>query len=238
LKDAKALCHFNNKEAKMGIVIYRHDIKQPKKRNSFERSLELTIKSVILFTIPLFFSAAVSWAWYRYLYIPKIFFDDKMESIITCAWIPTFAILYALVTSKVLDTVWAEYKAMREARKIGTRGVVDFVKLRDEKISPLIYMVILTLSASIMIAFMVIKYPCVLGGFCTVASTSYLFGLIIYIIGEIDNPCGGLWFIHRMPNKWLTIDTAKFHERLAKATDKQIRQPAFLKTAIDECQIK
>jgi hypothetical protein len=41
-----------------------------------------------------------------------------------------------------------------------------------------------------------------------------------------------------MPNKWLTINTIAFHDKLAKATDKQLNQVAFLEKAIDECQIK
>ena len=222
----------------MKLIIYRRDIKQPYDRNRLEKLVELTIKCIILLAIPLVYSVIFSWIWYCQLCGRGIYFNGNMEAIITCAWIPTFAVLYALVTSKVLDTVWNEYKAMRSAIKTGTRGIVDFVRLRDERVSPLIYAVIYVLSVAVLSAFAVIKYPSALGGFCTVSSTSYLFVLIICIIKEIDNPCGGLWFIRRIPERWLGIDANKFRIELGKLTPEQQQQADALEKIIDECQIK
>ena len=228
----------------MRLNIYKFDVKQPRDRSYLEKYLELTIKGIILFSIPLPFAAVCTLFWYYCLYGRGVGFDGQMDSIIIDAWVTTFAVLYALVTAKVLDTVWAEYKAMRSSVKMGIRGVVEFVRLRDERVSPLINVVIYSLSAVILAAFMVVHYPCVLGGVCTVASTSYLFLLMIRIIHEIDNPCGGIWFIRNVPDKWLHIDTRKFRAALAKREAAEEvrgagRLPSkVLEQIVLECQIK
>jgi len=219
------------------LDIYRRDVKQPQTRSRVEKYGELAIKGIILFAIPLPFAAFFTWVWYHWIFSRGLYFNGEMETIITCAWIPMLAIWYGLVTTRVLDTVWTEYKAMRAAAKRGTRGVISFVRLRDERVSALIHAVICALSVVILVAFMVIKYPGVWGGVCAIASTSYLLVLVFIIIKEIDNPCGGLWFIRRIPPLWLGINTRRFHYRVAKLTQKQQQDVKLLEKIIKKCQI-
>ena len=222
----------------MNINIYRRAPKHPRTRNAFEKTLELILKSIILFTLPAFVSAPISWLWYHFLYRREIFFDGKMEGIVTCAWITTFSLLYAMITALILNTVWNEFKAMREAIKEGPLGIISFMKLRDEKVSPLIYMVIHALSAFILVAFMVLKYPSALGGIATVSATSYVFMLVMRIIKEVDNPCHGLWYIRRIPDLWLTIDADEFYKKLHVLKNGDRQNIDKLKKLIEDCQIK
>lgn len=217
--------------------IYRQDVRQPSDRSLVEEFLELTLKCVILFSIPVPISAGFTWIWYHLFFIRGICFNVDMEAIIVTAWVTVFGWPYGLIVQNTLAVVWSEYKEMRWACKRGVRGVIDFVRLRDERVPPLIYALLCILPLFVLLAFMLIKYPCVCGGVCAIASSSYLFALIFTIIKELDNPCGGLWYIRRISREWLNIDTEKFREAVSKLSLTEREDEEVLQKIINDCQI-
>lgn len=167
-----------------------------------------TLKSIHVLYKPLWFAVPVTLAWYLLIYRRDIHLSEKAEGIATAAWIPLFGIFYALLATVVISTVWDEYKRMRTAVK--RYDVDEFVDLRDENMSPLVHVLMGSLSIAVLGSFMALKYPDVLSGVSFIGSTAYLFGLILVVVREIDDPCTGVWFIKSIPAEWLEINVKEW----------------------------
>jgi len=149
-----------------------------------ERRIETSLKCLALLIAPVIPAGIVSILWYKELYCKQLFFTEKMEGIITAAWIPTFGILYSILAASSLDRL-GEYKAMRSAIK---RYDLDaFIDLRDEEMSPLVYTMMIVLSSAVLLSFMSLQYPSARAGLVLISSTSYLFSLLYMVIREIDD---------------------------------------------------
>lgn len=220
------------------INIHRSDVKQPESRSRVEKYLELALKCFILFVVPIIPTLLFAKAWHHWFYEKGISFDGQMEVIITSGVIPMFGVIYALIASHTLAVVFAEHKEMKAAVKRGILGVIDFVRIRDERVSALIYAVIYLLSAVILAAFASIKYPYAIGGLCIVPVVFYLLLLIAIIIKEADNPCGGLFFIRRISRLWLNIDTEKFRAALDRLNVSQHTDKKLLMEIVENSQIE
>lgn len=146
--------------------------------------------------------------WYFVFYKNNIALDDNGEIIVT--WISIFGILYGLLAAVVLTTVWNEYKMMRTAVK--RYDFETFVDLRDEEVSPLVHTLMFVLSGTILIAFMSLKYSNTANALVFIGSTAYLFVLMFLVVYEIDDPCGGTWYIKNIPKEWLAVDVKKYRE--------------------------
>lgn len=133
-----------------------------------------------------------------------------MENIVIAAGIPTFSLLYCLLVAVVFNTVWEEYKTMRTAIK--RYDIETFADLRDEEISPLIYMLICICSLFIIGGFMTLKYYDPLWGSVVIGSTAYILFLVFFVIREMDDPCGGIWFIKNIHPGWLEMDVKKWRD--------------------------
>jgi hypothetical protein len=186
---------------------------QPKeaRKKRFLRGVETSLKSLLLLSFPLPSTILITAIWYFFLYKNNIYFAAGMEGIITAAWIPTFGILYSLLAAVVLNTVWNEYKTIRQAVK--RYDVETFIDLRDEEMSPLVHVMVAVLSLAVLGAFMGLKYPNFWSGALLISSTSYLFGLVFWVVVEIDDPCGGIWFIKNIHSEWLEIDPNSWREK-------------------------
>lgn len=197
-------------------------------RESFYSKLEITTKCLMLLLFPTPFTVAISLIWYYFLYKNDIYFNDKLEGIVTTAWIPTFGILYSLLAAIIISTVWTEYKAMRVAVK--KYDFETFIDLKDEEMSPLVHALMLVLSGSIMAAFMGFKYPDVISGIMLISSTSYLFLLMFFVVREIDDPCSGIWIIKSIYPEWLAIEAKEYRkiriEKARKAFQEQFKKMA------------
>lgn len=165
---------------------------------------EMVIKCLLLVAMPLLPAAASAAIWYFAIFKQRRHFDEQMENIISSAWIPTFGVLYSLLAAVVFTSVWNEYKAIRAAVK--KYDLETFLDLRDEEMSPLVYAMMTVFSLAILIGFMALKYPSAMGGILITFSTSYLLSLIFFVIVEIDDPCGGVWFIRNIPDEWLHVN--------------------------------
>ncbi len=176
----------------------------------------------MLLSLPIPFTVVISLIWYHFLYKNDIHFNDKLESIVTAAWIPTFGILYSLLAAIIISTVWTEYKAMRVAVK--KYDFETFIDLQDEEMSPLVHILMLVLSGSILAAFMGFKYPDVISGMMLISSTSYLFLLMFFVVREIDDPCSGIWIIKSIHPEWLKIEAKEWRKIRTKKAREEFQE--------------
>ena len=185
--------------------------KKRTRQEKLTRFIELFSKSLIMVILPLGVAGIFGFVWHYVIYIHGLHFSIKLENIATSAWIPMFGIIYGLLATIVLASVWEEYKKIRSAVK---RGDLDaFIELRDENVSPLVHTLLTTLSLFVLAGFMGLDYPTALSGFVVVSSTAYLLTLIFFVVEEIDDPCDGLWFIKDIPEEWLAIDVDEYRAK-------------------------
>lgn len=209
----------------LGIQLYR---RRPRPPFSYRlrKTIELGLKSIIMMIIPVVPALIMVALWYFQFYSKGISFDENMENIVAAAWIPTFGLLYCLLSAVVFNTVWIEYKTIRTAVK--RYDIETFVDLKDEDISPLIYTLIFICSLSIIGGFMSLKYHNPFWGGVVVGSTTYLLSLVFFVIREMDDPCGGFWFIKNIHPEWLKIDVRAWrnnrHEKPRKDLEIRIQQ--------------
>ncbi len=175
------------------------------------KRVETLLKCLILFSYPLLTVAIITPLWYFVLYQNGICLSPQTEGIVSAAWIPTFGILYSIMASVVMSTVWAEYKKVRVAVK--RYDFEAFCDLRDERMSPLVYALMRMLSFAVLAAFASLKYSRAIDGAILVSGMTYMFSLVMWVIKEIDDPFSGLWFIKRMPDGWLTLDVKAYRQR-------------------------
>lgn len=174
------------------------------------KCVETAIKAAMLMSYPVLPTICVCLFWYYALYTNHIHFHEKLLEIATAAWIPTFGILYALFAAVVLNTVWNEYKNIRMSIKC--YDIATFMNLRDEDVSPVVHVMLGIFSWAVLGAFMGLHYPDALSGLACVGSTAYIFGLIFFVIMEIDNPLSGIWFIRNIHQEWLDTDVKVWRE--------------------------
>jgi len=181
-----------------------------------KKRIELAIKSLWLMSYPLLITVIADIVWYYATYRRHVYFNERMEGVVTAAWIPTFGIAWAVLAGAFFNTVWSEYKSFRASVK--RWDIVSFMELRDEEISPLAHVMMSTISLAVLGGFMSIKYPSVEEGLFLISTTSFVLALVYFVIDEIDDLCAGIWFIKAIPPKWLDIDPKKYlEEHTAKA---------------------
>jgi hypothetical protein len=172
--------------------------------------LKILAKSAVMMILPLPFPLIVCFFWYHVMYQNDIHFDQKLETIVTSAWLPTFGITYGLFATNVINTVWQEYKSIRAAVK--TKDFRTFFLLRDEEVSPLAHIILIALAGTVVFGFMGLKYPGPQGAMVILGSLAYVFALIFVVVGEIDNPCSGIWFIKSIPQEWIDVDVKEWRK--------------------------
>lgn len=203
----------------MNFPFFRKRRHQYPFKERVRRKWKNSLKCLALLVLPTLPTAGSTAFWYCVLYSKQRFFGERMEGIVTAAWIPTFGILYSILVGLIMATVWSEYKAMRAAVK---RYDLDaFIDLCDEEISPLVHAMMFILSGSILLAFMSLPYPTWKCGMILVSTTSYLFCLIYMVVREIDDPCDGIWFIRSIPAEWLEIDIKAWRAKRCQETKKR-----------------
>ncbi|MDB5259032.1 MAG: hypothetical protein JWO73_240 [Candidatus Taylorbacteria bacterium] len=192
------------------MQLFRKKFHQKTLKERVQQSLKTFGKCLLFLSFPLPVSAAAGIFWYYAMFKRGICFNERMEVILTAAWIPIFGILYGLLAAVIFGTVWNEYKAMRTSVK--EYNIDTFLTLRDEEMSPLVHTMMLVFSAAILVSFMSLKYADCRSGMIVITSTAYLLSLIFIVIKEIDDPCGGLWYIKHIPEDWLKIDVKRWRK--------------------------
>jgi hypothetical protein len=155
------------------------------------------------------------------LFQKEIHFHDGLKDIAIAAWIPTFGILYALMAAFVVNTVWSEYKSIRMAIKC--YDITTFMNLRDEDVSPLVHVMTGVFAFGVLGAFMGLPYPDAQSGLVCIGSTTFLFGLVFFVVMEIDNPLSGIWFIKNIHEEWMQIDVKEWRKDHNKKIQTEMR---------------
>ncbi len=192
-----------------GLHLYKRRLQAPLKIR-LKRLFELGLKTLIMLAKPAVPTALTTLFWTKVIYNKGWCFEHHMENIAVAAWIPTFGLLYCLLVAVVFTSVWSEYKKIRMAVK--RYDVETFVDLKDEQVSPLIYTLVGVCSACILLGFMSLQYANAHNGGIVVASTAYVLFLVFFVVREMDDPTGGIWFIKHLPPEWLRIDVRKWRE--------------------------
>ncbi len=124
----------------MADGIFRRKRHHKSFKERLSKKFEIAFKSVLLLIWPTFIAVLIAGGWYLFLFKHGIHFNDGVNDIVATAWVGVFGILYSLLATMALNTVWSEYKTIRTAVK---RGDLDtFVDLKDEELSPLMYVLV------------------------------------------------------------------------------------------------
>jgi hypothetical protein len=204
------------------MQIYRRKISFHSAEVKLQRLLETSLKTglIALYAAPLSWIATAFW--YFVLVKNDIHLNEKMEVIATASWIPLFGIFYGFLASTLIAKVFDQYSDMRIAIK---RYDFDkFAELRDENLSPLMHGLMSVLAAMTLAGFMAIKYPTELQGFVVVGSVSYVLSFIFYVVREVDEPLGGVWFIRHVHDGWLEVDVKLWREKRHKEDQEKFQQ--------------
>lgn len=176
-----------------------------------KRDFTTMFKCLWMLILPIPYTLSAVFVWYFVFYTQNIYFDPTFEGIAITALIPGFFILYSLIVAILLSVLWTEYKTMRMAVK--KYDLETFMDLRDEEMSPLVHTLVFVLSACVLGGFMILNYTDVTSGIICIASTSYLFALVFFVLVEIDDPCSGIWVVGSIPKVWLHIDAKAWRDR-------------------------
>ncbi len=204
------------------MQIYRRKVSFRSAEVKLQRLIETTLKTGVI----ALYAAPLSWIatafWYFVLVRNDIHLNEKMEVIATASWIPLFGIFYGFLASTLIGTVFGQYSEMRIAIK--QYDFDKFALLRDENLSPLMHGLMSVLAAMTLAGFMAIKYPTELQGFVVVGSVSYVLSFIFYVVREVDDPLGGVWFIKHVHDGWLEVDVKLWREKRHKEDQERFRQ--------------
>lgn len=204
------------------MQIYRRKISFRSAEVKLQRFLETALKTGLIAV----YAAPLSWIatalWYFLLFKHDIHLNEKMEVIATASWIPLFGIFYGFLASTLIAKVFEQYSDMRLAIK--EYNFDQFALLRDENLSPLMHGLMSVLAGMTLAGFMAIKYPTELQGFIVVGSVSYVLSFIFYVVREVDDPLGGVWFIRHVHEGWLEVDVKLWRTKRHKDEEERFRQ--------------
>ena len=102
------------------------------------------IRCVRMLLLPALFSVAIVAIWQVELFARDLHLHEKFEGIGTAGWVTITGILYSLIVTTILGNLWEEYKRIRMAVK--QYDLDTFMDLRDEELSPLVYLLLFVLS--------------------------------------------------------------------------------------------
>ena len=204
------------------MQIYRRKISFHSAEVKLQRLLETALKTGLI----ALYAAPLSWIptafWYFVLIKNNIRQSEKMEVIATASWIPLFGIFYGFLAATLIAKVFEQYSDMRMAIK--RYDFDQFALLRDENLSPLMHGLMSVLAAMTLAGFMAIKYPTDLQGFIVVGSVSYVLSFIFYVVREVDDPLGGVWFIRHVHDGWLEVDVKLWREKRHQEDQENFKQ--------------
>lgn len=192
---------------------------------------ENTARCAYLLALPLLATATSCTFWYFVLYTRDMHIHEDTKDISIAAWIPTFGVLYCLLSAVVLGRVFQEYKDIRDAIK--SYDIETFMNLRDEDISPVFHVLMTILALCLIGAFMGLKYPTASSGFWYIGSTTYILSLIYWIIIEVDNPFTGVFFIKNVHPEWMKLDCRTWRDERYK-TKRRLIFTTTVMTQVEE----
>lgn len=149
-------------------------------------------------------SIIVTLLWVAYQLIPGARDRFKAdETIMASAIVPIIGIGYVIFVSLVASTVWNEWKGILMA--IETKNEQDFVRLKDQRLSPHIKLLIKVLSVLLLLPiFFFFSYKSLAVGTYTIFSITLILAAYWEIISDLDDYFSGVWNIdiNKLPKEW------------------------------------
>jgi hypothetical protein len=146
--------------------------------------------------------------WYHVFHLHHWYVSKEVREVLMTAVIPILGLTYALLTAKLIDKVFDEYKDMRIAVK--RRDIERFMQLMDEDLSPLLHGMATILAFAVLGGLMMLEYADFWEGALVIGTTSYIFTLLCITVIEVDDPCHGFWIIKSIPEEWMLQDPKKW----------------------------
>jgi hypothetical protein len=175
------------------------------------RKLETAWKCTRLLCYPIAPTAGITIWWKLILYDNGVHLHKTFEGVATAGWIMGSSVIYSVFTVTVFQLVVSKYQDTRKSsRRAG--GHDDFMDLRDEELSPVMYTLVLALSLFFLAGFLVIDYPDALHGLILICSISYMLSLVLFVLTEIDDPFRGVFVIKSIPADLLRVHAKKYRE--------------------------
>ena len=195
-----------------GYFLFRREFGEQRTwRGRWKVTIDVLAKCIRMLLLPLPFAVCATLFWRFNLFDKNVHLHEHFEGIATAAWIAVYAVFYGGVVIGVLMKVWDQYLRMREAVK--DYNIDEFMKLRDEELSPLFHLLMFMMSVSLLAGFMSLKFPDMVCGLICISGVSYLEALIFFVIVEIDDPCGGVWVIKSIPREWLVVNAKEWRKK-------------------------
>lgn len=176
-----------------------------------DRALETGLKSIIVLLLAMPPAALATTIWYFLFFEHHIDVGERAEIVSTAAWVPWLAVIAGIINASVLAKVLDEFKEIRYAIK--SYDLESFMRLKDEDVSPLIYLLIVAFDVCIVGGFMLVHYQDALHGGFFVWTSAYVAALLLIVIRELDDPLKGIWFIKSVHDEWRNIDVKKWRAK-------------------------
>ena len=195
----------------MTIQFYRRRKFPINWRRLCEKSIETTVKALMLFAGSLLIASAASGFWYFVPYRYGWHFSGELELAVLRDWIYISVFFYGLLAMIAIESVWGEYKEIRKSIK--DYNFDTFMRLRREDLSPLMHALMCFPALVMIFGFMGLEYPNPWSGMLSIGMAAYLPALIFLIVIEIDNPLVGIWFIRHIHDGWLETDVYEWRKK-------------------------
>ena len=173
-------------------------------RRHMARIIDTAVRTAILMLFAVPFAAALVLLWYFGSYKTGFHFLPTAENISVASWVPFLGVLFVFVLTMILSTAWSKDSALNDA--IHSYDVDAFMRLRATHLHPLAYAMLYLVAGIMFVGFAAIDYPDAWSGFIIVGSIAYLISFTPFVLGEIDKPLSGVWFVKNVPLEWIAID--------------------------------
>lgn len=144
----------------------------------------------------------------------KVFFKHEIHigdghDLGILSMLTVLGMVWAVLASKFMESRLEKYFRFREAvMRHSDEDYETFILLGGEKLSPILHLLMGSISLVIMIAVMVIDYKAkLMVGYLCVGASAYVLALTVFVLVEVDNPLSGFWFVNieDIPKSWLAI---------------------------------
>jgi hypothetical protein len=183
-----------------GVVVSEADpFNHWTRRQWLHYAFEIAVKSAYTLCKPAILSVMLGIVWRHYIYGRHLYFDGDQEPLLT-GFVVISALAWGLFATKAFDVSLDQFY---EARRIIRQK--DFNKLierYDEKLPPLMHILIFFFALMVLIPLALIRYEHVSTGCFTVVGVTFILLLAFFVLREIDKPFSGTWTLNNMPEEW------------------------------------
>jgi hypothetical protein len=174
-----------------------------------KRAFRFFLKTLIVVVIePAPVVAVVCWIWWRFFFHGSRHFSTGTENTVTTAVISVGILILGMFASHCIEFAWKKLETVRMS--VRRNDFYTFALYRDERTSPLWHGFMLVQILLLLVGVMHIHYETAFDGLSCIALFTYPFTLYFVVLIEIDNPCGGIFFLKKVTNEWLNADVDEY----------------------------